>query len=70
MNTVPEMISTKDLSYIKDMFSWNFLATKKLKHILTLVSDSEVKEALTKAHDLHQNACHMILSFIEGGSNE
>ena len=30
METVPNIISTKDLSYLSDMFNWNFTAFKQL----------------------------------------
>ncbi len=29
MKDIPEMISTKDSAYIKDMFNWNYVAYKK-----------------------------------------
>ena len=29
MNTVPAMVSTKDLSYLEDMMNWNFTLSKR-----------------------------------------
>lgn len=34
MEKVPDMISTKDLSYIEDMFNWHFIICKKLMIIV------------------------------------
>ena len=39
MKEVPNIISTKDLSYIKDMLSWNLVMAKKSKEYLKLVGD-------------------------------
>lgn len=30
MEKIPNMISTKDLSYISDMFNWHLVAAKKI----------------------------------------
>lgn len=70
MNSVPNIISTKDLGYIEDMFNWNFIASKKLNQFKDQVTDQQVKDIITKAHDMHTNACHTILTFIEGGNYE
>ena len=32
MKKVPVMISTKDIAYLKDIFSWNFTASKTCNH--------------------------------------
>ena len=39
MNTVPNIISTKDLSYLEDMFNWHFNASKKAHHFSEEVQD-------------------------------
>ena len=46
MNEVPNIISTKDLSYIKDMMNWEFVLVKKANHYEDLVNDKEIKEKL------------------------
>jgi len=70
METIGNIISTKDLSYMKDMFNWNFLASKKITHYLNMVMDEQVKEVLMNARDMHSSAAKTILSFMEGGSYE
>ena len=42
MKNVPEMISTKDSAYIKDMFNWNFVAMKKFDDYLKIVFISRI----------------------------
>ena len=43
MNKVPKMISTKDLSYISDMFSWHNTLANKLTYYLETCDDKEVE---------------------------
>ena len=55
MKEVPNIISTKDLSYIKDMLSWNLVMAKKSKEYLKLVGDKDVKELLKKYKEVHKS---------------
>ena len=64
MKEVPNIISTKDLSYIKDMLSWNLVMAKKSKEYLKLVGDKDVKELLKKVNDVHKSHYEMLLEII------
>ncbi len=64
MKEVPNIISTKDLSYIKDMLSWNLVMAKKSKEYLKLVGDKDVKELLKKVNEVHKNHYEMLLEII------
>ena len=64
MKEVPNIISTKDLSYIKDMLSWNLVMAKKSKEYLKLVGDKDVKELLKKVNEVHKNQYEMLLEII------
>ena len=46
MKNVPEMTSTKDSAYIKDMFNWNFVAMKKFDNYIENVEDEEIVKKL------------------------
>ena len=61
---VPNIISTKDLSYIKDMLSWNLVMAKKSKEYLKLVGDKDVKELLKKVNEVHKSHYEMLLEII------
>ena len=41
MNNVPNMIFTKDASYLKDMFNWNIIALKKFNVYNEYINDME-----------------------------
>lgn len=64
MKEVPNIISTKDLSYIKDMLSWNLIMAKKSKEYLKLVGDKDVKELLKKVNEVHKSHYEMLLEII------
>lgn len=64
MKEAPNIISTKDLSYIKDMLSWNLVMAKKSKEYLKLVGDKDVKELLKKVNEVHKSHYEMLLEII------
>ena len=64
MKEVPNIISTKDLSYIKDMLSWNLVMAKKSKEYLKLVGDKDVKELLKKVNEVHKSHYEMLSEII------
>jgi hypothetical protein len=71
MNTVPVMISTKDLEYIKDMLNWNLIAAKKATHYLEHIEDQEVADLITQISDMHKQHYNTLLNLLnQGGQNE
>lgn len=69
MNEPPVMLSTKDLSYISDMFEWNFVACKTSNHLSTLVGDKEIKDLLERVSKMHSSICKNLVKML-GGNNE
>lgn len=56
MKSVPNIISTKDLSYIEDMLNWNYVLIKKINNYINEVKDTDVKKLLEKSSkDLKKN---------------
>ena len=53
MDKVPNMISTKDLSYLSDIFEWHFVTSKKCAHYEKEATDEEIKQALGKIGQMH-----------------
>lgn len=70
MDTVPQIISTKDLSYISDMFEWNYNAHKKINHFIGEVKNEEVKEILESASTMHYNHLQYLISILSGEKDE
>ena len=61
-NTVPNMTSCKDLDYLSDMFNWNYGAYKNSSNAINSVSDSEIKDMLSKASNVFQGNISRILN--------
>jgi hypothetical protein len=65
MDTVPVMISCKDLDYIKDMLNWNFIAAKKAKHYLEHIQDEDVKTQINQVCEMHQQHYNTLLGILK-----
>ena len=50
MKSVPNIISTKDLSYLEDMLNWNFILIKKINNYFNDVKDEDVIKFFNKAY--------------------
>ncbi|MDE5586982.1 MAG: hypothetical protein K2I72_01265 [Bacilli bacterium] len=70
METVPKMISTKDLSYLSDMFHWNFTAFKQLKHFANEVENEEIQELFQGLSEMHYQHMEWILSILRNEETE
>lgn len=64
MNTVPDMISTKDLSYISDIFNWNFTACKKANSFSNEATMEDIKNKLKEVSDTHLNICRKLIDML------
>ena len=53
MKKVPYMLSTKDTSYIEDMFNWNITAYQKCEEYLKKVTNKELQSELKKISKMH-----------------
>ena len=68
---VPNIISSKDLDYLSDMFNWNYGAFKKCSDSVSKIETLELKEAVQKAVDLFYKNINTTLEILnQGGNNE
>ena len=58
-------ISTKDLSYITDIFNWNLNSYNTCKHFKELLDKTQAVSLLEKAEKLHKNACKEMLKILK-----
>lgn len=65
MDTVPQIISTKDLSYLSDMFNWNFNAFKQVNHFVEEVESEEVKDLLERIVNMHYEHLYYIIALLK-----
>ena len=64
MQNVPNIISTKDLSYICDMFNWNFNAFKLINDFKEKVSDEEIKDLIERVCKTHKENLSAVLNIL------
>lgn len=65
MKSVPNIISTKDLSYLEDMLNWNFVLIKKINNYLSDIRDEDVVKTFDKAYKELMKNYNNILSTLE-----
>ena len=65
MNKVPNIISTKDLSYLSDIFEWNFTAYKKANHFSNEVTIEDIKKELMIVSSMHKDICDKIVDILK-----
>ena len=65
MEQVPAIISTKDLSYLSDIFEWNFIAAKKALHYSNEVQNEDLKRELDKVFRMHEKHLKKILEILK-----
>lgn len=66
MEQVPDIISTKDLAYLCDIFSWNYNALKLSNHFKMETENNELKDVFNDIYDIHKEICEDILKIMEG----
>ena len=66
---VPNIISTKDLSYLSDIYGWNFNATKHINQSEKLIKNEKVKVIFQQASQMHKENCQKIINIL-GGNHE
>jgi hypothetical protein len=60
----PQVLTTKDLSYLNDMLSWNLLAMKKAHFAAGHCQDTALKSAFEKCGQMHQQHYQQILGHL------
>lgn len=65
MDNVPQIISTKDMAYLSDMFEWNYNAFKQINHYVGEVQDEDVKELLERFRNMHEDHLNYIISILK-----
>lgn len=67
MQTVPQIISTKDLSYIEDMANWTYTLSKTANHFAEEVTDSNLKGGFISLATKLKSHYEMLLNVLQQG---
>ncbi|MFJ5761433.1 ferritin-like domain-containing protein [Neobacillus sp. NPDC093182] len=65
----PRAITTKDVLYIKDALSWELLAFKKFHFMANQIQNPQLKDALNKAGQMHQNHYQRLITHLQVDNN-
>ena len=66
---VPNIITSKDLDYLSDMFNWNYGAYKNMINAVDKVTDEEIRSILTKASDMFYGNMYVVLNILNNEVN-
>lgn len=69
-NQVPNIITSKDLDYLSDMFEWNYAALKKSNDAINKVSNEEIRGILMESQNAFNENLALILEILKEASNE
>lgn len=70
MKKIPKMISTKDTSYIKDMFNWHLIAAQKIAYYYPEVQDKEMQDLFEEIANSHLNHANQLITILESGGKK
>ncbi|MEW9669258.1 hypothetical protein [Ammoniphilus sp. 3BR4] len=68
MMTPPQVITTKDLLYLKDAMSWLLDATKKCSHFSSQVQDPQLKQEIDRLGQMHQRHYNLLLKHCQNNN--
>ncbi len=68
MEEVPtDIITSKDLDYLSDMFQWNYIALKKTYNDAQMVSDENIAATFEEANTLFNDNINSVLDILTNG---
>lgn len=68
---VPNIISGKDLDYLKDMFNWNYNLYKMQENALEFVENKEIAKMIKECSNLFYDNMNTVLNILsDGDENE
>ncbi len=65
MKKVPEIISTKDLTYLEDQFNWHFTLCKKAETYSHLAEDETLSKHFIEVSKKHEQICNKIIKILK-----
>lgn len=70
MGEPPNVITTKDLTYLKDAMSWELLAMKKCRQSASFCTDQQIQQRLDQIGEMHQRHYDEILNYLQSNPNQ
>lgn len=70
MTQPPDVITDKDLLYLKDAMSWELVAFKKCRQYASFATDPEIQQQIDAAGQMHQKHYHQLLQYLQSNPNQ
>jgi hypothetical protein len=70
MEQPPNVITTKDLAYLKDAMSWELLAMKKCRQYASFCTDPELQNQIDSVGQMHQQHYEKLLQYVQSNPNQ
>jgi hypothetical protein len=70
LQSVPQIISTKDCMYLKDQLSWLLLAMKKCAHYEGECTDPSAKQLARSIGQMHQRHYNLLLKHLQTNNDQ
>lgn len=58
-------LSTKDVSYISDIFNWNMNCFNVCCHFKKVIQDEKALQIITELEKMHKNTCKTMLKLVK-----
>lgn len=65
METIPYVISGKDLLYLEDIFKWNYTAYKEIEHFIDEVEDEQIKDLFENIRNMHEDNMNFVIKILK-----
>lgn len=65
MNNIDNIITNKDLIYLKDLFTKNYNLFNELNTTLESINNKEVKEIIERIRNMHEDHMYFIISSLK-----
>lgn len=63
----PDILTGKDLDYLKDIFGWNYITYKFSEDALQFIDDKEITKVFTECRNLFYENMNTVLNILENG---
>lgn len=70
MEQPPNVITIKDLAYLKDAMSWELLTMKKCRQYASFCTDPELQNQIDGVGQMHQKHYEKLLQYIQSNPNQ
>ena len=70
MKSAPNILTTKDLDYLKDIFGWNHTAYKLIEDAINYATDKDICDCLNNASIMFYDNLKTVIKIVKDGSNE